>query len=150
MNMPFTVVIRVRYGECDQQGVVFNARYGDYINTAALEFLRVTLGGHNILEAFDLDSQTVRITTEWRSYVKYDDIADITVETVRVGNSSYTLGMRFLEHSSQRAVASSEIVCVMVDRTSLQKRQVPEEIRKGLLRNARGAIIDYSGLESMR
>lgn len=45
MNMPFTVVIRVRYGECDQQGVVFNARYGDYINTAALEFLRVTLGG---------------------------------------------------------------------------------------------------------
>lgn len=82
--------------------------------------------------------------------MKYDDIADITVETVRVGNSSYTLGMRFLEHSSQRAVASSEIVCVMVDRTSLQKRQVPEEIRKGLLRNARGAIIDYSGLESMR
>lgn len=87
------------------------------------------------------------MTTEWRSSVKYDDIVDITVETVRAGNSSYTFEMRFREHFSQRA--SSEIVCVMVDRTSLQKRQVPEEIRKGLLRNASGAIIDYSGLGSM-
>lgn len=32
--------LRVRYGECDAQKVVFNARYGDYMDVAVLEFMR--------------------------------------------------------------------------------------------------------------
>ena len=30
----FTLLLRVRYGECDAQEVVFNARYADYIDIA--------------------------------------------------------------------------------------------------------------------
>ena len=38
MNQPFRYYMQVRYGECDAQKVVFNARYGDYTDLAATEF----------------------------------------------------------------------------------------------------------------
>src|SRR5687768_9142235 len=37
---PFRFLFRVRYGECDQQNIVFNARWGDYIDIACTEYLR--------------------------------------------------------------------------------------------------------------
>ena len=36
----FRYYLRVRYSECDAQKVVFNSRYGDYIDLATTEFLR--------------------------------------------------------------------------------------------------------------
>jgi len=39
---PFRLLLRVRYGECDAQQVVFNARYGDYVDVAATEFYRTS------------------------------------------------------------------------------------------------------------
>ena len=40
MADPFRYYLRVRYGECDAQKVVFNARYADYVDLATTEFLR--------------------------------------------------------------------------------------------------------------
>ena len=39
---PFRYYTRVRYQDCDSQHVVFNARYGDYIDLAITEFLITT------------------------------------------------------------------------------------------------------------
>jgi len=36
---PFTLYLRVRYGECDAQKVVFNARYADYVDVATIYVL---------------------------------------------------------------------------------------------------------------
>jgi acyl-CoA thioesterase FadM len=41
---PFRYLLRVRYGECDAQKIVYNARYGDYVDLAATEFLRAIWG----------------------------------------------------------------------------------------------------------
>ena len=43
MTERFRYYLRVRYQECDAQKVVFNARYGDYIDQACIEFLRAAL-----------------------------------------------------------------------------------------------------------
>ena len=40
MSLPFRFYFRVRYAECDAQKVVFNARYGDYVDLGFTEFLR--------------------------------------------------------------------------------------------------------------
>ena len=37
MSGHFRYYLRVRYGECDAQKVVFNARYADYIDLATTE-----------------------------------------------------------------------------------------------------------------
>lgn len=38
--MAFRYYLRVRYDECDAQKVVFNARYGAYVDLAVGEFYR--------------------------------------------------------------------------------------------------------------
>ena len=43
MSQRFRYYVRVRYQDCDAQHVVFNARYGDYIDLACFEFLRAAL-----------------------------------------------------------------------------------------------------------
>src|SRR5262245_38413749 len=36
--IPFRFLLRVRYGEVDAQKVVFNARWGDYVDLAVTEY----------------------------------------------------------------------------------------------------------------
>ena len=44
MSQPFIYRLRVRYHECDGQKIVFNARYAEYIDIAALEYSRRLFG----------------------------------------------------------------------------------------------------------
>jgi len=37
VSEPFRFIFRVRYAECDPQQIVFNARWGDYVDIAATE-----------------------------------------------------------------------------------------------------------------
>ena len=59
------VLIRVRYGECDAQGVLFNARYMDLVDVAFTEFERVVWGGHAVLLDAGLDTQVVSMKIDW-------------------------------------------------------------------------------------
>src|SRR4051812_13260202 len=63
---PFRYYLRVRYVECDAQKVVFNTRYGEYVDVSVNEFLRAI----GMLPAFTdghLDFQLVKQTTEWKA-----------------------------------------------------------------------------------
>ena len=64
MNRPFRYYLRVRYGECDAQRVVFNARWADYVDIGSAEFFRA-LGFGNALATGALDYQLVKLTLEW-------------------------------------------------------------------------------------
>jgi len=66
----FSYFLRVRYGECDAQKVVFNSRYGEYVDLAAGEFLR-TLGFEHEIQTAELDYQVVKQTTEWRAPARF-------------------------------------------------------------------------------
>ena len=46
MGEPFTHHLRVRYAECDAQGVVFNAHYLAYFDTSLTELWRAAFGGY--------------------------------------------------------------------------------------------------------
>ena len=64
MDKPFELLIRVRYGECDAQQVVFNARYADYVDLAITEYFRVLFGGFKELLKQGLDNQVVRLAID--------------------------------------------------------------------------------------
>jgi acyl-CoA thioester hydrolase len=91
---PFTYYLRVRYGECDAQQVVFNARYGDYVDVAVNEFLRA-LGFEDQLVTGELDFQLVKQTTEWRAPARFDQVLALSVSATRIGTTSFTLTTEF-------------------------------------------------------
>ena len=86
----FSYFLRVRYGECDAQKVVFNSRYADYVDLAAAEFLRV-LGFEHEIQTAELDYQLVKQTTQWRAPARYDQVLEISVSTKHLGTTSFTL-----------------------------------------------------------
>jgi len=73
MNDRFHFYLRVRYGECDAQKVVFNSRYSDYADVSCMEFLRA-VGLGKVVTTGGLDFQVVKQTLEWKSSARFDQV----------------------------------------------------------------------------
>ena len=146
-SSPYRVLIRVRYAECDAQQVVFNARYGDYVDVVVTEYFRDTFGGYESLLAQGIDGQVVRLTTDWQSPAKFDDVISISIEPLHIGNSSYSFVLHFTEYHSQRAIATSEITYVMVTPNDHQKMAIPDFFREKLVEKNKAKIINFAGIE---
>ncbi len=125
--MPFHHQIRVRYAECDQQGVVFNAHYMAYMDDATEVGLRsLSAGEGNMHDRWEW--MIVRSTLEWQSSARNGDLLDIDVGVLRFGNTSFEFG--FIGTIDGRPVFRGRSVCVTVDKDTLQKKTTPERVRQ--------------------
>lgn len=143
MSDPFRLLLRVRYAECDAQGIVFNARWGDYIDIATTEFSRALFGSVQP-SATGLDWKLVKQTTEWRAPARYDDVLDVRVRTAAVGTTSFTIATEVRRLGEERVLATAETVCVMVDPATGEKMVIPEKARQALERGAPGTVVDHA------
>lgn len=146
MKAPFRYYLRTRYGECDAQKVVFNARYGDYVDLAISEFLRA-LGYQAELISGELDFQLVRQTIEWRASLRYDDVVEISVRALKLGNTSFTIGCEFRIAGRNDITTTAETVYVLVDST-LTKKPLPDLLRARLEQGACGLVADHAGIKA--
>lgn len=128
--MAFRYYLRSRYGECDAQKVVFNARYGDYVDLAVTEYFRA-LGYGAELSNGELDYQLVKQTTEWQAPIHFDAVIEVGVQPLHLGNTSFTLACEFRIAGQPALTARSETVYVLVDR-HLHKRVLPDALRARL------------------
>ena len=140
----FTYYLRVRYGECDAQKVVFNARYGDYVDVAVNEFLRA-LGFESQLVSGELDFQLVKQTTEWKAPATFDQVLALSLSASRVGTTSFTFLTEFRVAGDPRVIATVETVYVLVEAHSLKKKPIPDDIRAAFERGAPGVVTDHAG-----
>jgi acyl-CoA thioester hydrolase len=141
---PFTYFLRVRYGECDGQKVVYNARYADYVDLAATEFLRAIWG--DAMFGGGLDYRLVKQTIEWLSPASFDEVVEIAVSTARIGTTSFALGMEL--QVAGRKVATAETVYVLVGEADQRKRAIPDEHRQKLEGGAPGVVVDHAGVRA--
>lgn len=133
MSEHFTYRLRVRYGECDGQKVVFNARYGEYVDLAVTEYFRA-LGYGAELASGELDYQLVKQTTEWRAPARFDDVVEVSVQPLTLGNTSFSLRCEFRLAGHAAVIATSETIYVLVDHATLTKKILPDALRQALSR----------------
>lgn len=145
MAAPFCFRFRVRYNECDAQQVVFNARYGDYVDIAMTEFMRALGRDYSQLLAAGLDNQVVKLTTEWQSPARFDDVLNVFVSLTHMGNTSFSLQADIRHADDGRAIARSEAVYVMMTTEPFEKTSVPNDLRELFQAGAPGVVIDQSG-----
>ena len=146
MSKPFRVLVRVRYAECDAQLVVFNARYGDFVDMAVTEYVRVLFGGYQNLINKGFDYQVVRLSMDFKSPAKFDDVLSISVEVAKLGNSSFTYHLEFREYFSDRLVAVAEIIYVMMSCPAYEKIPLPDFFREKLSDGATDQMLNYAGI----
>ncbi len=141
---PFRYYLRVRYSECDAQKVVFNARYGEYVDLAVTEFTRAA--GLNQTGMFaDFDYQVVKQTTEWKASVHFDQVLEISVQTKHIGNTSFTLLAECRVAGQEQITATIETVYVNVDPKLLSKTPISDTLRQALTRGAPDVRVDHAG-----
>jgi acyl-CoA thioester hydrolase len=145
MTQPFRYYLRVRYQECDAQHVVFNARYGDFIDLACTEFMRAALPRPTDVFDGTFESQTVRQLIEWTAPARFDDTLEISVRTSRLGTTSFTLAFELRRVGEADPLVTSETVYVHVDRATWQKREIEPRMRAALEAGAAGKIVDHAG-----
>ena len=141
---PFCYILRVRYGECDQQGVVYNPRYGEYVDLACTEFLRAALAPADIFDG-SFEFQVVKLLVEWAGPARFDDAPEISVATKSLGTTSYTLAFELRRRGEAKPLATAETVNVYIEPTTWTKAPLPETFRTRLMQGARGQIVDQSG-----
>jgi acyl-CoA thioester hydrolase len=140
----FRYYLRVRYGECDQQGVVYNARYGDYVDLASTEFLRASFAPLNCFDG-SFEFQVVKMLVEWTGPARFDDTLAIDVSLKKLGTTSYTLGFALRRAGEADTIVTAETVNVYVDPKSWTKAPLPEDFRSRLTAAAKGQVVDHAG-----
>jgi acyl-CoA thioester hydrolase len=145
---PFRYYLRVRYSECDAQKVVFNGRYGEYVDLAVTEFTRAA--GLNQSGMFgDFDYQVVKQTTEWKAPIRFDQVVEVAVQTKHIGTTSFSLLAEFRIAGMDDVTASIETVYVNVDPKELVKKPISETLRQALTRGAPDVQVDHAGYLSV-
>jgi acyl-CoA thioester hydrolase len=122
--------LRVRYSECDQQGVVFNGHYLFYYDVALNELWRERIGLYHEMVSRGYDVVVAEATIRYRSAARFDDLVDIAMPVKHLGNTSLIIQPEF--RIGDRLVADGEIRHVFVDPATLVKKPMPEDIRTAL------------------
>lgn len=144
MSEHFRYYLRVRYSECDAQKVVFNARYGEYVDLASTAFLRA-IGLEQELISGAFDYQVVKQTLQWRAPARFDQVLELAVYATHLGNTSFTLMTEFRIADGEPITATAETVYVAVDPQTLTKTPLSDGIRAALARAGPGLVVDHAG-----
>ena len=143
MTQPFRYYLRVRYGECDAQRVVFNPRWADYVDIGNTEFFR-TLGFGEALATGALDYQVVKLTLEWKAPARYDQVLELSIYSKHQGNTSFGITTEIRLAGQQSIICTAETVLVNVDSKTLTKQPLAPEVRAALEKGAPGKIVDHA------
>ncbi len=146
MTNPFKYVFRVRYAECDPQGVVFNGRYIEYVDVAFTEYIRAIFGGYEALLEQGLDMQVVNLNVAWKNSARADDVLVASVSTNKIGNTSISLGVSLVRHADNTPIANIDVVYVMLDSKTYNKVSVPGTVREKLLSGAPDQVMNHAGV----
>lgn len=125
--------IRVRYGECDQQGVVFNAHYLAYVDDCIEQWMRTVLGGV-YLNGFDV--MLKRAAVEWSSPARHLDDLVLVPAVSRWGTTSFDVTVEGTV--GDRHVFTATILYVSVRPGSHEPVPVPDDVRAALTSSSTG------------
>ena len=143
---PFRYYLRVRYGDCDGQKVVYNAKYGEYLDLASTEFLRVALAPRSVFNG-EFEFQVVRMLVEWKGPALLDDVIEISVRATHFGTTSFKLGFEIRRAGEQAILVTGETVNVHAHRVgdAWVKTPVPADARRKLSDGAAGKSVNHAG-----
>ena len=128
--MTFVHELRVRYGECDPQGIVFNANYLLYFDVAFTEFWRARVGRWQEMVDLGVDAVVAEANVRFRAPARFDDVLALEVATEQLGSTSTTT--RIDVRRDGDLLVEGRLRHVFVDIQTWAKTQMPEAIRARL------------------
>lgn len=127
----FMTKIRVRWMECDGQGIVYNGAYLGYLEIGQAEYYRnLGFAIYIIPQSGYFDFVVVKSTQEFKAPAKVDEIIELYVRVSNIGNTSLTLNLEIYAEGNDRLLTSIQTVYVGYDTATESTRPVPDAIRE--------------------
>ena len=130
MTAPFVHQLRVRYHECDAQGIVFNAHHFAFFDITLTELWREAFGSYDAMVDAGSDVVVVDAQASFKASPRFDDLLDIEMTIAKLGGSSMT--SEFTEKRGDELLVSGRMVHVFVDPKTMEKQQIPDDVRARL------------------
>ena len=130
MGKIFTHRLRVRYSECDAQGIVFNGHYLFYLDVALTEWWREAFGSYQVVVDKGFDVVLAETTLRYRSGARFDELLDVSLWVTKLGNTSVQVAFEF--RTEDRLCGEGEARYVLVDPQTTQKKPMSDELRETL------------------
>lgn len=123
--------LRVRYGECDPQGIVFNANYLLYFDVAFTELWREAIGAWtDMVERDGVDAVVAEANLRFRAPARYDDVLQLQARIADLGATSITTEIDVVRDG--QVLVQGRLEHVFVDTTNWKRTEMPDWIRSGL------------------
>ena len=135
MPEPFRHRLRVRWSECDLQGVVFYPQYLAYLDHTMTELWRAVLGPYTeMIPTHGVDMVVAEVGLRYRASARFDDELDISAAITRLGDTSITTAFRIERLPERELLTEAELRHVFVDPEDFGKREMPAAVRAALAR----------------
>ena len=128
--MPFVHRLRVRYAECDRQGVVFNAHYFAYFDVAMTELWRTAMGRYDAMIERGIDMVVAEAQARFLGSARFDDEVELEVAVERLGTTAATTRHRVVRDGD--VLVEGMLRHVFVDPDTLEKTPIPDWLRAAL------------------
>ena len=132
--MPFVHRLRVRFHECDPQGVVFNAHYFAYFDVALTEMWRAAFGSYQSVVDQGTDVVVVEASATYRAPARFDEEIDVELAIARLVTTS--MSTEATVRRDGELLVEGRLVHVFVDPATMAKQTIPDHVRAGLERYA--------------
>jgi acyl-CoA thioester hydrolase len=131
VSPPFRHRLRVRYSECDLQGVVFNANYLTYLDETMTELFRSALnGGYAAMVEAGVDMVVAETTLRYLAPARFDDEIEVEATIIRLGTTAMTTAMRVTR--AGEPLTEAELRHVFVRAAEGGKTPMPDSVREAL------------------
>jgi YbgC/YbaW family acyl-CoA thioester hydrolase len=125
-TMPTTQ--KIRYSDCDPQGIVFNGNYARYWDDALTDWFEEAGFGGTDLGGIGADVVAARLEIDFKASAVLGDMLETSLEVERIGNTSMTVGFETRRGDGTVVVEGRETL-VFVDPDEFRPVEVPGEIR---------------------
>lgn len=130
MGKPFSHQLRVRYIECDAQGVVFNSHYLAYFDHSLTELWRAALGGYHVMTDRGIDVVVAEAQVRFRAPARFDDELTLEIAVTRMGTTAISSNHRISR--GDELIAEGTETHVVVSLETMTKTPIPDWLRTGL------------------
>ncbi|MBW3666327.1 MAG: acyl-CoA thioesterase [Actinobacteria bacterium] len=123
---------KIRYSDCDPQGIVFNGNYARYWDDAATDWFEEHGFGGAELGGIGTDLVTARLEIDFKAAARLGDELETALEVERFGNTSMTVAFTSRRVSDGAVVAEGKGVYVFVDPEHFRPVEVPGAVKERL------------------
>ena len=130
-DFQFRTEFRIRWMECDAQGIVFNGAYLGYLELVQAEYYRnLGIGIYHMPKSGYLDFAVIKTSIEFKAPARVDEIVEAYIRVSRIGNTSLDMEMELYRPNPELLLTRIDAVYVGYDAATEATKRVPDDLRE--------------------